>query len=107
MLTRHKLLFPPTAVTGPLTRGRRKNEQIGRARNSQLFQTWDAVFHLELRKRNSTPLRLASLQSAPRLPSLFGGSDVRTCNKAACLFITAAACVRRLPFMLLKSRVVT
>lgn len=33
--------------------------------------------------------------------------DVRKCNKAACRFISAAACLRRLPFVLLKSRVVT
>ena len=52
------------------------------------------------------PLVTRDLQSAPRPPSLTG-AGVRKCSKAACSLITAAAWVRRLPLLLLKSRVVT
>lgn len=45
-------------------------------------------------------------QSAPRPPSLTG-AGVRKCDNAACWLITDAACVRRFPRVLLKSRVVT
>jgi hypothetical protein len=33
--------------------------------------------------------------------------DARECDKATCWLIAAAACVRRLPFAILKSRVLT
>jgi hypothetical protein len=55
---------------------------------------------------NSTATELRRSQSAPRPPS-FASTGARKCNEAACWFITVAACVRRLPFVLLKSSVVT
>jgi hypothetical protein len=50
--------------------------------------------------------RLQGIQSAPR-PPCFAGTQGRTCNEAACWLMAAAACVRRLPPVLLKSSVLT
>jgi hypothetical protein len=49
---------------------------------------------------------MPGFHSAPRPPSLVV-AEVRRCNEAACWLIMAAAWVRRLPFAMLKSSVVT
>jgi hypothetical protein len=64
----------------------------------------DANF-VALRLQHALVLERSEFQSGLR--SSLIGTRVRKCNEATCRFITVAACVRRLPSVLLKSSVVT